>query len=158
MIASRLRSSIGLRARRHSSAWNAWLISRYLTNSSTFPTPSPSISAQCARSRDELGRLAVALGREPSGDPLEGTADLDRVPDIGERELPHREAARRQRFEQALVCQAVERVPYGSPRSGKARGESQLGQTLSRREVAAQKHLAQRQDRALRLRRARSPP
>ena len=31
----------------------------------------------------ELGRFAVALGREPRGDPLEGTADLDRVPDVG---------------------------------------------------------------------------
>ena len=105
------------------------------------PTPRLSISAQCPQP-GELGRFAVALGREPSGDPLEGAADLDRVPDVGERELAHRESARGQRFEEAFVRQAVERVPYGGSRGAEARDQSQLGQTLSGGEVAAQEDLA----------------
>ena len=51
------------------------------------------------------------------------------------------------------MCQAVERMTYGGSRGGQAFGEKLLGQTLSRGEVATHEHLAQRQHRAVGLRR-----
>ncbi len=97
-----------------------------------------------------LGALQP-LGRHSRGGAFEHAADLDRVPDIVERESPHSEAGRFLRFEQSFVRQAIERQTDRCPRGPEQRHERKLRQALAGLEVPSKQHLAQRENDALRL-------
>src|SRR5262249_31923391 len=100
---------------------------------------------------EEAGILEP-LGREPCGSPLEHPAKLDRVRDVRARERADDEAPARERLEEPLVGERLERHPEGRPRDAHPLGQLDLRQAVAGRDLAAEHELPQSERRLGRLR------
>lgn len=73
-----------------------------------------------------VGRFE-ALGGEAGGSSFQHAADLDRVPDVVQRERPNPESRSRERFQQPFLRQPFERHPQLGTGGFDGREERQLG-------------------------------
>ncbi len=132
-IPSSERSSTELRAIFSSRAWNVSFRCRVALERLVVPEVDELLDRLVDRpQRAHLTGGHAALGGEPRGRALQHTPQLDRVANVGLRELPHDVAAARQAAQQALVLELGEREPQRRARDTQALHQRQLGHPLAR--------------------------
>ena len=102
--------------------------------------------------RLELVVRLEALRRQARGRALEHATELDRVVDVGARELAHHEAAARERLEKPFVLERHEGDPERRPRDAELLDQTELGNALARLESPIEQELAEPERRLRRLR------
>ena len=111
-----------------------------------------SSSRQQLAQRLELVLRLETLRRQARGRALEHPAELDRVVDVGARELAHDEAAARERLEKPFVLERHEGDPERRPGDAELLDEAKLGNALARLEGSLEQELAEPERRLRRLR------
>ncbi len=150
---SSARPSCVLFASSRNAWWNSSLSRRYSRKVSTLCVrTTASSSRQRVAQRLELVLRLEPLRREARSRALEHSAKLDRVVDVGTRELAHHEAAAGERLEEPFVLERHERDPERCPRDAELLDETKLGNALARLEHSVEQELAEPERRLRRLR------